>query len=413
MFTASQLHFSIDIPAVPEICEMLDFREGRLLQFEGEFCETNVLETARLDPELSNFVTFVEEAGLSEIFLCAGPFTALIPTNAALMALDEDISHDQLVDTLLYHIVEGLELSTDLSAGPLDTLQGSTVTAAVDPVTFNEVGVVEADISACNGVIHKIEAVLVPLDLPEEPKPTSQPVAPSTPMPPIESPPTAPTPAAPTVVAPTTPPPDGQPSDEYIRVRVADYYMSYVVPALVSAPTEAETQELLAVTKDFWTQYFQMEYQNSDIKFSDIILKVEESKFNAGIPEADFNFYIDFDTEILYEKDSADPPGSMETFAVMAGADFTVYILEYVRSIERFGSTNEVDFRAIEMSVPAVARSEVSETNDASEPVDAYSIPIISVASVCVSLSVAAAFVLLKRRRTGKRNTSGEELFEE
>lgn len=404
-------HSFADVPTVPEICEALDFREGRLLQAEGELCETNILETARLDPEFSSFVSLVQEAGLSEIFLCAGPFTALIPTNAAFTALDVNLSPNQLVDTLLYHIVEGLEFSTNLTAGPLDTLQGSSVTADVDPVTFNEVGVVEADILACNGVIHKIEAVLLPPDLPENPVPTPGPTSQPIPAPAAEELSQDNPPVTPTVAAPT-PSTETQPSDESIRIRVADYYMSYVVPALESAPTEEETQELLAVTRDFWFQYFQMEYQNSNIKFKDISLKIEESLYNAGIPDPDFNFYIDFDTEIIYEKDSAEPAGAMETFRLMADADFVVYILEYIRTLERFKSTNEIDFRAIEQSLPAAARSS-TESTEKSESVGSYSVPVISVASVIVSLSAVAALVLLKRRNTRKRYDTGDEPYDE
>lgn len=159
---------------LPDICADLDFRSSvhRRLQDDGALCDPNVLETARLNENLSTFVTLLEIAGLAEIFLCAGPFTFLAPTNAAFDALDPELVEglldpsnvDILRDVLLYHIVPDLFLSDDFEDGSLLTLlDGQTIDVTTTPVIFNgEVGIVEPDILACNGVIQILDNVLLP-----------------------------------------------------------------------------------------------------------------------------------------------------------------------------------------------------------------------------------------------------------
>ena len=60
---------------------------GRKLQNSGQICDPNVLDNARQDPNLSTAVMLIETAGLEDLFLCAGPFTFLIPNNAAFSQL--------------------------------------------------------------------------------------------------------------------------------------------------------------------------------------------------------------------------------------------------------------------------------------------------------------------------------------
>ena len=74
-----------------------------------------------------------------------------------------------LTDILLYHVVSGSVLSTDLMNGPVETVNGASVEVKVSEkgVMINDANVVIADIIACNGVVHVIDAVLLP---PEEKK---------------------------------------------------------------------------------------------------------------------------------------------------------------------------------------------------------------------------------------------------
>ena len=115
----------------------------------------------------------VGAAGLVDALNGDGPFTVFAPTDAAVVALTEalGITAEELLalpnlgDILQYHVVAASAFSTDLSDGQMiGTLQGSdvTVTINMDGVFINEAMVTVADIAADNGVVHVIDAVLLP-----------------------------------------------------------------------------------------------------------------------------------------------------------------------------------------------------------------------------------------------------------
>ena len=62
----------------------------------------------------------------------------------------------------LYHVVSGTALSTDLTEGKLGTVQGEAVGVTLDPIAINGAGVAIPDVLATNGVVHVIDAVLIP-----------------------------------------------------------------------------------------------------------------------------------------------------------------------------------------------------------------------------------------------------------
>ncbi|MBC7871536.1 MAG: fasciclin domain-containing protein, partial [Chitinophagaceae bacterium] len=104
-----------------------------------------------------------------------GPITVFAPTDAAFTALLETLGvdvdtaltqTDLLTQVLLYHVVEG-ELSGEDIAGEteLTTLGGEAIVVTTDggSVVLNgTVNVTTADIAASNGVVHVIDAVLIP-----------------------------------------------------------------------------------------------------------------------------------------------------------------------------------------------------------------------------------------------------------
>jgi hypothetical protein len=102
----------------------------------------------------------------------AGPFTVFAPTDAAFAALPAGTVEALLADPtgdlaqiLLYHVASGSVMSTDLSDGQIvTTLQGQTVTITITGgnVFVNDAQVIVADIEAENGVVHVIDAVLLP-----------------------------------------------------------------------------------------------------------------------------------------------------------------------------------------------------------------------------------------------------------
>ena len=111
-------------------------------------------------------------AGLAETLSGDGPFTVFAPTDAAFAALPAGTIETLLADPtgtltqiLLYHVVGTQALSTDLTNGQtVATLQGQTVTVTINAegVFINNAQVTVADIVTDNGVIHVIDAVLIP-----------------------------------------------------------------------------------------------------------------------------------------------------------------------------------------------------------------------------------------------------------
>jgi len=159
---------------VPEICKDFTFEtkkgDRELLVYDGELCKNNVLDAARKDNNFKTFVDLIELAGLDDIFLCSGPFTAMIPTNDAfnklnaslLESLTDPANLDQLKDILLYHMLPGYHPTMDLVPGPLKTIQGEDVQFSANPFMFNDATVIMPDYLACNGIFDSIDEVLVP-----------------------------------------------------------------------------------------------------------------------------------------------------------------------------------------------------------------------------------------------------------
>ena len=111
----------------------------------------------------------VTVAGLVDTLTSDGPFTVFAPSDAAFAAVPAETLNAILGDpaaiteVLLYHVVPGLYLSTDLFEGQqLKTVDGDDVTIHVGNgnVAVNTANVLEADLIASNGVIHIIDAVL-------------------------------------------------------------------------------------------------------------------------------------------------------------------------------------------------------------------------------------------------------------
>jgi uncharacterized surface protein with fasciclin (FAS1) repeats len=115
----------------------------------------------------------VEAAGLAETLSGEGPFTVFAPTDDAFAALPEGTidalladPSGVLTDILLYHVVEGAVLAEDVVAlSRAATVQGEEISIRVTPggVVLNGIALVTVtDIAAANGVIHVIDAVIVP-----------------------------------------------------------------------------------------------------------------------------------------------------------------------------------------------------------------------------------------------------------
>lgn len=131
-----------------------------------------IVDIAVGNDDFSILVSALQRAELVETLQGDGPFTVFAPTNDAfadlLEALDitaeELLAQPDLANVLLYHVVAGEVLAGDLEDGmEAETVNGETVTFDLsgDPMV-NDSNIVQTDIEASNGVIHVIDAVLVP-----------------------------------------------------------------------------------------------------------------------------------------------------------------------------------------------------------------------------------------------------------
>jgi len=114
----------------------------------------------------------LEAADLMEALKAKGPFTIFAPTNDAFEKLPAGtIEHllkpenkEQLAALLTYHVVPATKKGADLASGELKTVNGSSlnVTKVFQKVKVNDANVIFTDLEAANGVIHLVDAVILP-----------------------------------------------------------------------------------------------------------------------------------------------------------------------------------------------------------------------------------------------------------
>jgi uncharacterized surface protein with fasciclin (FAS1) repeats len=132
-----------------------------------------IVDIAVEDGRFTTLVAALEAAGLVEALQAEGLFTVFAPTDDAFVALPEGTVEGLLADTealtqvLLYHVVDGKVMAAqvvELDGQEVETLSGNNVIVTIEDeaVKINESQVIIPDIEASNGVIHVIDAVLVP-----------------------------------------------------------------------------------------------------------------------------------------------------------------------------------------------------------------------------------------------------------
>lgn len=133
----------------------------------------DIVDTAIAAGQFSTLVAAVQAAGLVDTLKSEGPFTVFAPTDAAFAALPEGTvenllkpeNKDQLVAVLTYHVVAGKVMSADIAGKTMevDSLQGSAISVnAMNGVMVDNANVITADIETDNGIIHVIDAVILP-----------------------------------------------------------------------------------------------------------------------------------------------------------------------------------------------------------------------------------------------------------
>jgi len=140
----------------------------------------NIVEIAAGDTQFSTLVGALQRVNLVSVLEGNGPFTVFAPTNDAFTALGVDlatISDEDLTEILLYHVLgakvaagdiaEGQTyVTTGAETGPDDNQLSMLIEKSSAGVSINgNANVTTADVDATNGVIHIVDAVIVPLDV--------------------------------------------------------------------------------------------------------------------------------------------------------------------------------------------------------------------------------------------------------
>lgn len=148
----------------------MSFTTG-VLAAEQSGNKKDIVDTAVEAGSFSTLTAALEKADLVETLKGKGPFTVFAPTDEAFEKLltelgitaEELLVRDDLAEILKYHVVPGKVLSSELKDGmKVKTVAGKKVKISLDPVQVNDANVVQADIEASNGVLHVIDAVLLP-----------------------------------------------------------------------------------------------------------------------------------------------------------------------------------------------------------------------------------------------------------
>jgi transforming growth factor-beta-induced protein len=129
----------------------------------------NIVEIAQKNYELTTLVDLVISADLAGTLSGDGPFTVFAPINAAFEDISEaleGLTEDQVTETLTYHVIADRIESGDIPAGEtmIETVNGQSVTInnSNGNVTIDGANVITVDLGGTNGVIHLIDAVILP-----------------------------------------------------------------------------------------------------------------------------------------------------------------------------------------------------------------------------------------------------------
>lgn len=135
--------------------------------------KSDIVDTAVADGRFTTLAAALGAADLVETLKGEGPFTVFAPTDDAFAKLPAGTveslllpeNKQKLTDILLYHVVSGKVMAADVvTLSEAETVLGQNVTITVKDgkVYINDSEVIITDIMTSNGVIHVIDAVLLP-----------------------------------------------------------------------------------------------------------------------------------------------------------------------------------------------------------------------------------------------------------
>lgn len=146
------------------------------LSFGVRASADDIVDTAVKAGKFTTLVTAVKAAGLVDTLKGEGPFTVFAPTDAAFKKVPKRVLESllkpenkaKLTAVLTYHVLKGKVLAADVlklkNGTEVETVEGAKVkvTHSKKGVFVNKAKVIQTDIECDNGVIHVIDAVLLP-----------------------------------------------------------------------------------------------------------------------------------------------------------------------------------------------------------------------------------------------------------
>ena len=131
-----------------------------------------IVDVAAGNGSFNTLVAAIQAADLAETLSAEGPYTVFAPTDDAFAALPDGLLDTLLLeenkgvleDILTYHVVAGEVPSSAVETGMVPSLEGTelSVMAEDGSVTVDGANVTMPDVAASNGIIHVIDAVLIP-----------------------------------------------------------------------------------------------------------------------------------------------------------------------------------------------------------------------------------------------------------
>ena len=146
-------------------------KEEKMDSASEQMAAGTIVDVASGAGNFATLVAAVTAADLVETLSGEGPFTVFAPTDEAFAALPAGVldalllpeNKATLAKILTYHVVSGKVMAADVTDGDVATVEGSTIKlSTASGVTVNGATVVSADVAASNGVIHAIDAVILP-----------------------------------------------------------------------------------------------------------------------------------------------------------------------------------------------------------------------------------------------------------
>jgi uncharacterized surface protein with fasciclin (FAS1) repeats len=130
----------------------------------------DIIDTAKAAGSFNTLIVAIDAAGLTETLKGKGPFTVFAPTDEAFAKLPPGTveallkDKEKLTMILTYHVVAGQVMAKDVKPGKVTTVEGDkiNITKGTTGVKINSANVIKTDVASSNGVIHVIDAVLIP-----------------------------------------------------------------------------------------------------------------------------------------------------------------------------------------------------------------------------------------------------------